>query len=106
MPSEKTPQLTDLQLALNLVLAAKLRPIVIQSLFMQVNGIGPTTDEITAYIARLHEIIHAGGQITRVQVYTVARPPAESFVSAMPGSEVQAIADRVSRELGLAAEAY
>jgi wyosine [tRNA(Phe)-imidazoG37] synthetase (radical SAM superfamily) len=64
----------------NLALAAKTRPIVIQSLFMQVDGVGPTTEEITAYIERLKEIVQAGGHISRVQVYTVARPPAESFV--------------------------
>ena len=90
----------------NLVLSAKARPIVIQSLFMQVNGVGPTTDEVTAYIARLHEIMRAGGQITRVQVYTVARPPVESFVTPLTGSEVQFIADRITRELELTAEAY
>ena len=90
----------------NLVLAAKARPIVIQSLFMQVNGVGPTTDEVTAYIARLHEIMRAGGQIARVQVYTVARPPAESFVTPLLAEQVHAISDRVTRELGLAAEAY
>lgn len=90
----------------NLLRAAKVRPIVIQSLFMQVSGVGPTTQEIDAYIARLTEIIQSGGQITRVQVYTVARPPAESFASALPGSEVQAIADRVAFETGLPVEAY
>ncbi len=90
----------------NLASAARVRPIVIQSLFMQVDGVGPTTQEIEAYIARLAEIMQSGGQITRVQVYTVARPPAESFVSALPGSEVQFIADRVTRELGITAEAY
>ena len=90
----------------NLVLAAKVRPIVIQSLFMQVQGVGPTVAEITAYIERLREIGQAGGQIASVQVYTVARPPAESFVSALPHPEVQAIADRVAAEVGLRVEAY
>ena len=90
----------------NLALAAKARPIVIQSLFMQVDGIEPTTEEITAYIERLKEILQAGGQIARVQVYTVARPPAESFVSALPAEVVQAIADRVATDTGLPVEAY
>ena len=90
----------------NLALAAKARPIVIQSLFMQVHGVGPTTEEITAYIERLKEIIQAGGQIARVQVYTVARQPAESFVSALTPEEVQLIADRVTADVGLRVEAY
>ncbi len=90
----------------NLLRAAKARPIVIQSLFMQVHSVGPTVAEITAYIERLHEIGQAGGQIARVQVYTVARQPAESFVSALPPEEVQAIADRVATEVRLPVEAY
>jgi len=90
----------------NLVLASKVRPIVIQSLFMRVNGVGPAVAEITAYVERLKEILQAGGQLTRVQVYTVARPPAESFVTALDASEVQAIADRVIAETGLSVEAY
>ena len=90
----------------NLVLASKVRPIVIQSLFMRVNGVGPAVAEITAYVERLKEILQAGGQLTRVQVYTVARPPAESFVTALDAGEVQAIADRVIAETGLSVEAY
>ena len=90
----------------NMLLASKVRPIVIQSLFMQVNGSGPTVTEITAYVQRLKEILQAGGQVTRVQVYTVARPPAESFVSPLNPNDVEAIAERVAKETGLVAEAY
>ena len=36
---------------------AKARPVVIQSLFMKVHGVGPSADEITAYCQRLREII-------------------------------------------------
>ena len=90
----------------NLALAATARPIVIQSLFMQVHGVGPTTAEITAYVERLQEIVNAGGQIARVQVYTVARQPAESYVSPLEADVVDAIAQRVIREAGLAVEAF
>lgn len=90
----------------NLLRASTVRPIVIQSLFMRVNGVGPTVAEITAYVQRLKEIVQAGGQLTRVQVYTVARPPAESFVTPLASHEVQAIADRVTNETGLLSEAY
>ncbi len=90
----------------NLLLASRVRPLVIQSLFMKVQGIGPTDAEITAYIGRLKHILAEGGQLARVQIYTVARPPAESFVSALSPDEVQAIAQRVTTETGLFAEAY
>ncbi|MFO1004453.1 MAG: radical SAM protein [Planctomycetaceae bacterium] len=90
----------------NLLLASRVRPLVIQSLFMKVQGIGPADAEITAYIGRLKHILAEGGQLARVQIYTVARPPAESFVSALSPEEVQAIAQRVTTETGLLAEAY
>jgi len=90
----------------NLALAARGRPIVIQSLFMKVHGVGPTDSEITKYVSRLNEITRSGGQISGVQVYTVARPPAESFVSSLEPDKVRAIAARVIAEAGLPAEAY
>ncbi len=90
----------------NLLTASRVRPLVIQSLFMKVQDVGPTDAEITAYIGRLKHILAEGGQLARVQIYTVARPPAESFVSALSPDEVQAIAQRVTTETGLLAEAY
>lgn len=90
----------------NLLLASRVRPLVIQSLFMKVQGVGPTEAEITAYIGRLKHILAEGGQLARVQIYTVARPPAESFVSALSPNDVQAIAQQVTAATGLLAEAY
>lgn len=90
----------------NITAAARLRPIVIQSLFLRVHGEPPDAAEIDAYIARLNDVRRAGGSIRLVQVYTVARPPAESFVSPLSTAEVDAIADRVRREANLPAEAF
>lgn len=90
----------------NLALAARARPIVIQSLFMKVNGVGPTDVEIDQYVGRLNEIVRAGGQIGRVQIYTIARPPAEHFVTSLESERVQAIAERVIAQTGLMADAY
>jgi wyosine [tRNA(Phe)-imidazoG37] synthetase (radical SAM superfamily) len=90
----------------NITSAARLRPLIIQSLFMNVAGDPPAVAEIDAYIARLNEIQQAGGQIKLVQVYTVARPPAESFVTPLADAEVDAIAERVRGEAGIAAESY
>jgi hypothetical protein len=41
-----------------------------------------------------------------VQVYTVARPPAESFVSALSDTEVDAIVEMVGSQTGLPAAAF
>jgi len=86
--------------------ASRERPVVIQSLFMRVNGAGPDEAEISAFCARLKQIVGSGGRISRVQVYTIARRPAEAEVSPLSPSEVDSIAERVGRCTGLAVEAY
>ena len=89
----------------NIAAAAKVRPIVIQSLFMRINGAAPTGAEIGAFCERLAEIVAAGGKLKHVQIYTVARPPAESFVTALSETELEVIAAQV-RFLGIGAEVY
>ncbi len=90
----------------NILAASKLRPLVLQSLFMRINGDPPSDEEITAYVKRIKDVLSAGGQIKLVQVYTVARPPAESFVTSLTDAEVDAIAAQVRTETGVAAECY
>lgn len=98
----------------NITETAKTRPIVIQSLFMKVRGDGPSAEEIGAYCQRLKEIGSAGGRIKLVQIYTIARKPmtvvdgisAREFVSALSNEEVDALAERVRREVGLATESF
>jgi hypothetical protein len=41
-----------------------------------------------------------------VQVYTVARRPAETFVTPLQDGEVDAIADLIRRETGLTVEPF
>ncbi len=90
----------------NITAAAIVRPIVIQSLFMNVNGVPPDAAEIFAFCNRLQECSAAGGQLELVQIYTVARQPAESFVTALSKSEVEDIASTVREVTGLQAVAY
>jgi wyosine [tRNA(Phe)-imidazoG37] synthetase (radical SAM superfamily) len=86
--------------------AALVRPIVIQSLFVRIHGQPPPLDEQRAYCQRLSEILAAGGRIRLVQLYTIARPPAESWVTALADEEITAMADLVRRETGLAVEGF
>lgn len=90
----------------NLAAASRVRPLVIQSLFLRLAGEAPTAAEIDAYCDRLNETTAGGGAIKLVQVYTVARKPAESIVGALSDEEVDAIRDRVRRRTGLRAESY
>jgi wyosine [tRNA(Phe)-imidazoG37] synthetase (radical SAM superfamily) len=91
----------------NLLDAARVRPVVIQSLFMKVRGEAPPAAEIDAWCERLADIVAGGGTIRLVQVYTVARPPAESYVAPLEDAEVDAIAAAARRRLpGVAVESY
>jgi wyosine [tRNA(Phe)-imidazoG37] synthetase (radical SAM superfamily) len=89
----------------NLLAAARERPLVIQSLFMSLEGRGPSAAELAAYYGRLESIRAGGGRIALVQVYTTARPTAESRVAPLPAAEIDAIVTAV-RSRGLAAEGF
>jgi wyosine [tRNA(Phe)-imidazoG37] synthetase (radical SAM superfamily) len=89
------------QILTNLRQAAIVRPIVIQSLLLRDHGEPPAVAEQEAYCQRLSEIIAGGGQIKLVQIYTVARAPAESWVSPLQDSEVDALVELVRRRTGL-----
>lgn len=86
--------------------ASRIRPLVIQSLFMRVNDEPPSNEEIDAFCDRLSEIDAAGGKLKLVQIYTVARRPAESFVTPLSDEEVDRIASCVRERMGLAVECY
>jgi len=90
----------------NIASAARRWPLVIQGLFMRVQGEAPPESEIEAFCDRLCEITSEGGRLKLVQVYTVARPPAESFVTALQDRELQEIASRVQARCGLATEVF
>ncbi len=90
----------------NITAAARIRPLVIQSLFMRVNAEPPTASELEAFCDRLNEISAAGGQLKLVQIYTVARRPTESYVAPLSDAEVDAIVALVKRRTGLNAQPY
>ena len=82
----------------NLLAVARERPIVIQGMFLALDGQGPGEAEIEAWAGRLREILDGGGRIDLVQVYTVARRPAEARVSALSDERLQQIAARARAE--------
>ena len=90
----------------NLEAAAQVRPLVIQSLFMRVNQEAPTEKELELYCDRLAQSLAAGGQISLVQVYTIARRPAESFVTPLADHEVDRIVELVTSKTGIQAVGY
>jgi len=90
----------------NITGAACLRPLVIQSLWMRIRGKPPPDEEIHAFCQRLCDITASGGRLSLIQVYTVARQPAESYVAPLSDGEVDRIAAAVIRETGLPAAAF
>ncbi len=90
----------------NILTAARARPVVIQSLLLCWNGQGPTELEIQAYCRRLGQIVAAGGQISRVQLYTVARTPAVAAAEPLPTGELERIGEIVRCRVGVNVEVY
>lgn len=89
----------------NLRELARDRPIVVQSMFLALDGAGPTDDEVRAWADRLQAIVADGGRIDHVQVYTVARRPADDRVSALGRERLEAIAGE-ARGRGIRVEVY
>jgi len=90
----------------NILDAARRRPIVIQSLFMRVNGRVMADAEVEAYCDRLNELRAAGGQITGVQLYTIARKPAEPAVTPLADAELDRLADAVRARVPVPIETF
>ena len=89
----------------NLLVTSRVRPIVIQSLFLRYDGHAPSDNEIAAYRDRLAALLDGGGQIKRVQVYTVARAPAETAVEPLSTGQLESIAEQI-RPLGVPVETF
>jgi wyosine [tRNA(Phe)-imidazoG37] synthetase (radical SAM superfamily) len=89
----------------NLLLVARERPIVIQSLFLTLEGVGPDDREVAAWAERMREIVARGGRIDHVQVYTVARAPSDPRCGPLGVARLEAIAN-AARQAGLSAAVY
>ena len=78
----------------NIVVEGRKQPLVLQCLFMTLDGEGPDDHELDAWQERLREIGDAGAQISLVQVYSIARRPAEARVGVLPLERLEEIGDR------------
>ena len=90
----------------NIILTARKHPVVIQSCFNRIAGAPPPNDEIRSYCNRLKEILGYGGIIRLVQLYTVARPPAEAYITPLTEDELSFIAQNVREATGLPSEIF
>ena len=90
----------------NILDTALVRPIVIQSLWMQIHGSPPPVEELQAFAGRLKDIMAAGGKIKLVQVYTVARQPAETYVRPLSLQQLHVVAAAIGTSLNVPLEIF
>ncbi len=90
----------------NIALTGRRMGVVIQSLFMNIRDVPPSENEVEAYIARLKRLLERGTQIEQVQVYTVARTPAEVYVTPLDRNILNLLATKIKAETNLEAVLY
>lgn len=90
----------------NILLLARERPVVIQSLFPLIAGIEPSDDDVEQYVQRLRELKDAGAQISLVQVYSAHRPAILTHCGHLPLKHLSRIVHRVREVTGLKAEVF
>lgn len=90
----------------NILLVARQRPVVIQSLFPSVLGEEPSPQEIDEYILRLQDLKQGGARIALVQIYSATRPIAHPDCGHLPLKTLSQISHRIKAETGLRAEVF
>ncbi len=90
----------------NILLVARRRPVVIQTLFPSVCGEAPPASEIEAYVQRLRELKGAGAQISLVQIYSATRRTTQSECGHLSLRLLSSIARSVRDATGLKAEVF
>ncbi len=90
----------------NLLETSRVRPIVIQSLFLRTRGEVLPAAELREYCTRLNEIVAAGGQISEVHAYTIARPVPEPWATRLEPAELHALAETIRASTGLRVEEF
>ena len=90
----------------NILQVGRRHPVVVQSLFPEINGAEPPADEIQQYAQRLKQLKQAGAQISLVQIYSATRPMARMGCSHLPLKSLSQIAQTVRQVAGLHAEVF
>ncbi|HEY3383748.1 MAG TPA: hypothetical protein VGK32_18440 [Vicinamibacterales bacterium] len=100
------PNVTLQQVLEGILDAARIRPVVIQSLWMRVHDAVPSVQEVVAYCNRVIELRRAGAQLKGLQIYTIARTPAERWVRPLTDEELDALAAIVRERVDVPIETF
>jgi wyosine [tRNA(Phe)-imidazoG37] synthetase (radical SAM superfamily) len=90
----------------NILDAARLRPVVIQSLWFRLEGAPPPVEELESYCDRLNRLLAAGGRLKALQLYTIARDPADPSASPLENGELDQIAALVKSRVPVPIEIF
>jgi wyosine [tRNA(Phe)-imidazoG37] synthetase (radical SAM superfamily) len=90
----------------NILCAARVRPVLIQSLWFRSNDVSLPVEEIDAYCRNLNDILSAGGHLKSLQLYTIARDPADPSACALSDKELDNIASMVKSRVPVPIEVF
>jgi len=90
----------------NILQAARTYRVVIQSLWLKMDGHPPPLQEIEAYCGLLNGILTPGGRLQALQVHTVARNPAESYALPLAKEELDRLAATIRARVPVPVEVY
>ena len=90
----------------NIIFAASRWPIKIQTMLLRYDQNPPSQNDIDSYIKAVRKITEKGGKIMGLQLYTVARPPAESNVFPLSDEQMDLAAEEISDKTGLKATVF
>jgi wyosine [tRNA(Phe)-imidazoG37] synthetase (radical SAM superfamily) len=85
----------------NILQTARRVPIWIQTLWFRLHGEAPSEGEVAAYCDRIQELLRDGARILGLQLYTIARPAAEVYATALDDVTLERIAKRIHEATGL-----
>lgn len=100
------PDVSLEKLLANILLLARQRQVIIQSLFAATDGEEPPFEEIKEYAQRLKELKNNGAQIPLVQIYSATRPMSRAECGHLPLKALSHIAQTVRNVAGLKAEVF
>jgi len=90
----------------NILQTARVRPVVVQSLWMRIDSAPPPASEVRAFSDRLNDLSNSGAQLKTVHLHTIARRPAEDYVSPLTDDELDNIAGIVRSNVSVPVEVF
>ncbi len=94
------------KIIINILEAARVRPLIIQSMQMRIEGRPPQSSEIEAFCNRLNELLSSGGHLKALHLLTIARLPTETYVSPLLDEELDTIAQAVRSKVAIPIQVF